>query len=496
MLRAALPLLLLTAALGLAACGERTSSEHGETARIALETHAGIPVPDPQRVSPDDIENPGTPWGDYVGSAACQPCHEDLYKRWRGSFHSRTLYAANDRTVIGDFSGETEHASPESPFVVRPSSRVDATGKRRYYMEIRPNPESNADLTIRGEEPAGLAKDPTFEVLYAFGNRQHQPYVARRPGERNWVLPVYWDDEQKHWRYDGFRPYVRSCARCHVTGVRTQRAEGRDDPRPLPFMSSTHYVPEPDDEGWADGAVGCEMCHGPGREHVASVERVGVEAYRKGLADGTKAPTIYDGNRASHKHQLDLCGQCHNFFTEDPVTWKPGPQGFSRDPLYAPLQLTPGNVGFQFYADGSDMSPCTVIKIYGRSKMGAEQIGCSKCHDPHGTDHWADLTLSVEDNALCITCHEPYATEAAQTAHSRHATDSAGNRCHECHMPRHMRFSNGIHTMSKRIPSHAFSIPTGEQLPGGPPPSCNVCHVDKDAKWTRGILKRWRDEKR
>ncbi len=490
-----LTLLLLPTVAALVACGGEPSSVHGDTARIAEEVHAGIHVPDAQRIPTEALRNPGTPWGDYVGSEACKPCHEEDYRRWRGSFHSRTLYEVNPRTVMGDFAGGHVHTSEESPFVVKPSAEVDsATGRTRYYMDVRPGPTAKRADTYGAGVPPDLLENPRFEVLYAFGNRQHQPYIARREGGRHWVLPVYWDDQKKSWRYDGFRPYIRSCARCHVTGMKTLGREGNDDPRPLPMTKPRRWPPEPKDEGWADGAVGCEMCHGPGREHVEAVEKAGVEAYRAARATGTKEPSIYDGKRGSFKHQLDLCGQCHNFFTESPVTWKPGPQGFSRDPLYEPLRLTPDNVGFQFYADGSDMSPCTAVKVYRASKMGAAKIACTHCHDPHGTDHWADLVKPVDDNAMCIECHEEYATTEAQTAHSRHAAGSSGNRCFECHMPRRMRFSNGIHTMSKRIPSHAFSIPDGKQLPGGPPPSCNVCHTDKDAKWTRGILKQWRKE--
>jgi hypothetical protein len=60
-------------------------------------------------------------------------------------------------------------------------------------------------------------------------------------------------------------------------------------------------------------------------------------------------------------------------------------------------------------------------------------------------------------------------------------------------MPRDKRFSNGVQVMSAQIHSHAMSIPTGEEdLRGGPPSACNLCHVDRDGAWTRSILAEWR----
>jgi predicted CXXCH cytochrome family protein len=125
--------------------------------------------------------------------------------------------------------------------------------------------------------------------------------------------------------------------------------------------------------------------------------------------------------------------------------------------------------------------------------MFHEGIGCTVCHDPHGNDNWADLRLSIHDNALCLSCHDEYETVEAQTAHSRHAPGSPGNLCVECHMPRHMIFTNGVEHMSDRIFSHEFGIPTGEGPAGAPPSSCVVCHTDQSESWTRETLRLWRE---
>ncbi len=500
---------VLAVAPWLAGCGEGATPPlppATDTARTAFEVAQGFHVPDPERIPSRLATNPGTPHGDYVGSLACNRCHEEEYRRWRGSFHSRTLYDAVDATIFGDFETPTVYDDGLTAFRVRPFVREDpATGRKRYFMEIRFRPvHEGGPMDVKEADTYGsgtlpdLEAHPVVEILYAFGNRRHQPYVARYPDGRYWVVPIYWNDVEREWMYDGFRAYTYSCANCHVTGIRSLAAPWHAGQQPLPMTHSVdgpRYLPPPDQEGWADGSVGCETCHGPGRAHVEAVEALGPEEYRRRLRSGEKQPTIYDGKRGTLEQRTDQCGQCHNFMTESTVTWVPKPHGFDRAPVREPIKPSPGNMGWQFYHDGSHMSPCTVVEVYRGSKMYREGVDCTECHDPHGTDHWADLKLPVHDNSLCISCHQDLAALEAQTAHSRHLAGSPGNRCVECHMPRHMVFTNGVQRMSDRIYSHEFSIPTGRRRVGGPPSACNICHTDRTHQWTQDTLALWARER-
>ncbi|MDJ0974935.1 MAG: cytochrome c3 family protein [Planctomycetota bacterium] len=493
----------MTAAWLLASCGDDTPT----TGEVAARVQAGFHKPDPERIPSRLATNPGTPWGDYLGSKACKSCHEEMYDQWRGSFHSRTLYDAVSETVFGDFSGETRFEDPEFPVVVEPYTYTDPrTERQRFYMRIRwrrpeeggPTNFEEADTYGAGELPALI--QGTYEVKYAFGNRRHQPYVGRWPDGRYWILPIFWNDVEKQWRFNGFRPYVRACAHCHVTGIKTSLEDNGESLMPMTHPDHPRWNPKPADEGWADGAVGCENCHGPGRQHVLAVNEMGEAKYREARKTGEKGPSIWNGLDAKDPaHAMDACGRCHNFFTESACSWTPGPEGYRRDPLFTPLKPSsdPGEKGWQFYDDGSHKSPCTVVEVYRSTKMHAAGIGCAECHDPHGTPNWADLTDSIEDNRLCLRCHaEEFPDEAAQIAHSKHKLGTPGNMCVECHMPRHMAFTNGVHIMSKRIYSHEFSVPTGNRPDNGPPPSCNVCHTDKDYAWTRETIKQlWPKDK-
>ena len=42
----------------------------------------------------------------YVGSQACAACHVEETKRWRTSQHAIAMQVADERTVLGDFSGK------------------------------------------------------------------------------------------------------------------------------------------------------------------------------------------------------------------------------------------------------------------------------------------------------------------------------------------------------------------------------------------------------
>jgi predicted CXXCH cytochrome family protein len=502
MFRGYLPTLVVVAAMlsagALAGCGERDAptppAPATDTGKVALETWKAFYVPKDDRIPEESLSTPGTPWGDWVGSEACAPCHQEEYGKWRRSYHSRTLYDAAPGAVFADFSSSAVFEDPKFAFRVEPHTRRDASGRARPAMRIAwSGPGARAIADTYGD---GVPSDPEgdFEVLYAFGNRRHQPFVARWPDGRHWVLPVQWDDVHGKWDYSGFRPYVQSCAACHVTGI-----EGRPEPwtngqKPLSGTTPPLYAPPPAEERWSEGGVGCEACHGPGRAHVEAVAAEGIEAYRARLLSGERAPTIFDG-KAGVEESTWSCDRCHDFDTESAIAYLPGPKGFARAPWKRPITL--GGVGpNQFYLDGSAKSPCTVGTVYRGSKMFHEGIRCTQCHDPHGNEHWADLVLPVSDNALCLSCHEQdFPTLADQTRHSRHAAGSPGNLCVECHMPRHLAFSDGIHMLSDKLMKHDFSVPTGVRALGGPPPSCNVCHVDRDDAWTRAVLDAWKTGK-
>ena len=72
---------------------------------------------------------------------------------------------------------------------------------------------------------------------------------------------------------------------------------------------------------------------------------------------------------------------------------------------------------------------------------------------------------------------------ANPTAHTRHAADSAGSSCYNCHMP------YTTYGLLKTIRSHTVGSPTvKESVDTGRPNACNLCHLDRTLAWTDDAL--------
>ena len=109
--------------------------------------------------------------------------------------------------------------------------------------------------------------------------------------------------------------------------------------------------------------------------------------------------------------------------------------------------------------------------------------------DPRSVAEWADthqVSAGMDGDEACLRCHEPLRADPA--AHTRHAPESAGSRCYNCHMP---YTSYGL---LKAIRSHTVGSPSAaETVQLGRPNACNLCHLDKTLAWTAEALEEWYD---
>ncbi len=150
----------------------------------------------------------------YVGSDACQECHEDLYTAYLGTGHAHPL----NKVVDGQ--------APTYPF-----------------SEV-PNP------------PEGYTWDDILYVVGGYGWKANfidkEGYIITGTAQYN--LPnksLKLGDDWVAYHAGEEKPY--DCGSCHTTGY---RPEGHQDN--LPGLIGT----------WAEDGVGCEECHGAGEHHV------------------------------------------------------------------------------------------------------------------------------------------------------------------------------------------------------------------------------------
>ena len=84
----------------------------------------------------------------------------------------------------------------------------------------------------------------------------------------------------------------------------------------------------------------------------------------------------------------------------------------------------------------------------------------------------------MRSNTACTQCHQELEAPGALTVHTRHAPESSGSACYNCHMP----FTT--YGLLKAMRSHQVSNPSvQESLHTGRPNACNQCHLDKTLAW-------------
>ncbi len=268
--------------------------------------------------------------------------------------------------------------------------------------------------------------------------------------------------------------YNFMCAECHSTAV----TKGYDE-------TTDRY-----ETTWEEIDVSCEACHGPGSAHVAwaSVKNDATDATdtidaAKGFpvrlrrdpetrwvrAEGE--PTAHREPPAVERPELDVCGRCHSRRSAIADGVVPG------QPLLDTHRLELLRAGL-YHVDGQILDEVYVLGSFLQSKMHAEGVTCSDCHDPHSG------ALRLEGNLLCIGCHEPVVFDVR--AHHHHPDESSGTRCVECHMP--TKIYMGVDPRR----DHSFRVPRPDlSVQLGVPNPCVGCHAEKDNAWAAATVLDW-----
>src|SRR5262249_24460250 len=122
------------------------------------------------------------------------------------------------------------------------------------------------------------------------------------------------------------------------------------------------------------------------------------------------------------------------------------------------------------------------------------EFTCISCHEMHPANQqrvslakWADssqLKSKMDSDDACLQSHKTFVTDIS--AHTHHATTSAGSRCYNCHMP------HTTYGLLRGIRSHQVSSPNVQESIGyHRPNACNLCHLDQTLAWTANKLHNW-----
>jgi len=386
----------------------------------------------------------------YLGSNSCAGCHTEAFQNWQGSHHDQAMQHATAATVKGDFNNSLFEAPGNNALF---SKKADG-----FYARL-----AGTD---------GQVSD--HKILYTFGTEPLQQYLVAFPDGRLQQLPVAWNTltnqwfdpqpellaqpgEWVHWS-EGGKNWNSMCADCHSNNV-----EKNFD---IASNSYSTTVTELD--------VGCESCHGPGRDHVAAVSSADFNA---------TLDKLHISMRVGEDSQavVDQCGRCHARRQQLTTKFEHGSSQLLDH--YLPQLLIPPT----YHSDGQILDEVFVYGSFVQSKMYHSGVGCVDCHQPHS------VKLKAEGNQLCVGCHSSEQFDTPE--HHHHSANLAqpigshkpqGSQCIDCHMPGRLYMGNDYRR------DHSFRIPRPDlTIAHGTPNACNDCHTKESADWAAEKVEQW-----
>ncbi|NNF66447.1 MAG: hypothetical protein HKM98_02955 [Gammaproteobacteria bacterium] len=433
---------------------------------------------------------------DWAGSATCNTCHQDHHASWFKTFHRTMTQEADSQSVLGDFNGEVYRYWGIG---VRPIKEDD-----RYYFEYV---DDNDQPTVR------------LPILRTVGSHRYQQYLTQVPdgGNTYYRIHLVWHMEDQRWMHvngiflrpddqgfdDRIAVWNHNCIFCHNTGPRPN-ITNMDEMRQRELMGEAvnSALEAQYDSTVAELGIACESCHGPGGEH-AKRNRNPLRRLALQLTD-QRDPTIVHPRKIDQQRSLSVCGQCHGQRT--PLTRDGLMEWIDTGPTYragelltnhvkpvfqdisVPSGVDPDIFRLRFWNDGT--ARLTAYEYQGVVQSACHDdpaLTCISCHTMHSGDVRGNISEENRGNTPCLTCHTEFADDVS--AHTKHAADSSGSLCYDCHMPKMIFGITDIHR------SHRIEIPRPAQnVIDERPDACTNCHLDQSAGWAQAQVDRlWHD---
>jgi predicted CXXCH cytochrome family protein len=367
----------------------------------------------------------------YVGSAACEKCHAEIYESWKKTPMANVVRDPREHpdAIIPNLA--TNNVSPK--FTKDQVAFVyGSVWKQRYFTKIGDD---------YFPEPA------QWDVT----NKAWRPYFVPKGGD--WWEPFYPADNMK-------RPTGPTCDGCHSVDYNIQ----------------TKQV--------AEWNVGCERCHGPGSVHVDRATRGNI--LNPARMDYVSAS---DTCIQCHSQGRPLTNPIEGKYYD----WAVGYHvGLSLRDYWQLEDHKLGELSFTHFPEGTAHKNRMQGNDFVQSVMYRRGVTCFDCHDVHGTKNYAQLRKPV--NEICLDCHGPGSRngprEATLAEHTHHKDGSTGSACVACHMPKIEVTIPGVF-----VSAHTFAFITPAMTDKYKIPNpCTSCHMDKNTAWAADAMRRWTDE--
>ncbi|MHC4066477.1 MAG: multiheme c-type cytochrome, partial [Planctomycetota bacterium] len=427
--------------------------------------------PRPLPTAPDTTPT----FDDFVGSAACEECHEKEYDIWKESTHGNAGGEPTGEFVIAPFDGvpiQFEDAT------VTPT----ITEEGRYAFIVAQRGRAEQVLAVdwvvgRGHMVGGGTQaffsawpDGTVRFIPFDWSKHVEVWFCQTGGrtDEGWapITPDMALADCVDWppfRVLGAHDRFRNCQQCHGSQIL------------LAFDESAGRY----ETNFTTLAINCESCHGPGRLHIEISESDSIDR----VVD-VDAPALetYDEDGS-----LNVCFQCHSYKTQLARGFISGKRLQAYFATMLPrLRNRPffpdGRIRTFAYQEGHLYSDCYLNGT----------MTCVDCHDPHSQkyrDIWGGPLVGRYNDGQCLDCH---ASKAEQIElHTYHDPDSIGSRCVTCHMPFLQEPNVGPHIQYTRS-DHTIPIPR-PGLAGlfGIEDACQICHTDYTLNELQDTVRAW-----
>ncbi|HLJ24545.1 MAG TPA: cytochrome c3 family protein [Candidatus Acidoferrales bacterium] len=367
----------------------------------------------------------------YVGSAACEKCHAEIYRSWRQTPMANVVRDPREHpeAIVPDLS--TNNVSPK--FTRDQVAFVyGSIWKQRYFTKIGDD---------YFPEPA----------QWDISNKKWLKYFVPNGGD--WWAPFYPPDNMQ-------RPTGPTCDGCHSVDYNIQNRQV------------------------AEWNVGCERCHGPGSAHVD-------HATHENILNPQRMDYVSASDTCiqCHSQGRPLNNPIEGKYYDWPVGYRVGLK--LRD--YWQLEDHKlGELSFTHFPDGTAHKNRMQGNDFVQSVMYRRGVTCSDCHDVHGTKNYAQLRKPASQ--ICLDCHGPGSRngprEATLAEHTHHKDGSAGSDCVACHMPKIQAEIPGVFVSAHTFAFIAPAMTDRYKIPN----PCTSCHMDKTTAWAGDALRHWEDE--
>jgi len=332
----------------------------------------------------------------YVGSRACAKCHPSIYESFL-------------RTDMGRSMSEITPALLEK--IPASASIVDPKLNRHFEIYAREGNlyQSEYETTADGKE----VFRETRKVEWIIGSGANGSGAIVKQGDYLFEAPLSFYAKPHRWALSpgyefgdyGFgRPILPGCIVCHSG-------------QPRPVLDGNGRFREPP---FAELAIGCENCHGPGKAHVAAAQM------------GSPLGSIANPAKLSPWLADNICMSCHQ--SGDARVLQAGK--YYRD--FLPGTELDNTLSIFLVPFSRESVPkddllehylsMRLSKCY-RNSSG--RLGCISCHDPHVEPSQQEAAAYFRQK--CMACHTEKSCAVPLSLRQRKAPP---DDCAGCHMPK------------------------------------------------------------